>query len=176
METMEMSSSAGKLLPIYSVDTNKQRIAITINCAWNADDIDKILEILDRCNVKLTFFMVGDWVDKYQDYVKKISDAGHEIANHSDTHPHVNNLSYEQNVEEIKKCTEKIKNITGKDVKLYRGPYGEYNDTVIKAAQDNGYKVIQWSIDTLDYEGLDQSQMWDRINKNLKNRLYYSNA
>ena len=176
METMEMSSSAGKLLPIYSVDTNKQRIAITINCAWNADDIDKILEILDRCNVKLTFFMVGDWVDKYQDYVKKISDAGHEIANHSDTHPHVNNLSYEQNVEEIKKCTEKIKNITGKDVKLYRGPYGEYNDTVIKAAQDNGYKVIQWSIDTLDYDALDQSQMWDRINKNLKNRLYYSNA
>lgn len=169
METMEMSSQAGKLVPIYNVDTNKQRISITINCAWNADDIDQILDILDRCNVKVTFFMVGDWVDKYSDYVKKISEAGHEIANHSNSHPHVNSLSYEQNVEEIKICTDKIKNITGKEVKLYRCPYGEYNDTVIKSAEDNEYKVIQWSIDTLDYEGLDESQMLDRINKNLKN-------
>jgi len=79
MEAMEISAGAGKLVPIYSVETNKQRIAITINCAWNADDIDKILGILDKTNVKATFFMVGEWVDKYQEYVKKIADAGHEI-------------------------------------------------------------------------------------------------
>lgn len=169
VDTMEMSSGVGKLLPIYNVETNKQRISITINCAWNADDIDQILDVLDRCNVKTTFFMVGDWVDKFPEETKKIAEKGHEIANHSNSHPHVNNLSYEQNVEEIKKCTEKIKNITGKEVKLYRCPYGEYNDTVVKAALDNEYKVIQWSIDTLDYEGLDESQMWERINKNLKN-------
>jgi len=169
IDTMQISAGAGKLVPIYNVDTNKQRISLTINCAWNADDIDKILEILDRRNVKVTFFMVGDWVDKYKDEVKKIEAAGHEIANHSDTHAHVNNLSYEQNVQEIQKCTEKIKSITGKEAKLYRCPYGEYNDTVIKAATDNGYKVIQWSIDTLDYEGLDEAQMIERINKNLKN-------
>ena len=129
--------------------------------------------------------MVGEWVDKYSEavkkiaeagHVKKIADKGHEIANHSDSHPHVNNLSYEQNVEEIKNCTNKIKTITGKEVKLYRCPYGEYNDTVVKAATDNEYKVIQWSIDTLDYEGLDESQMWDRINKDLNNRKYYFNA
>lgn len=79
MEAMEIGAEAGKLVPIYSVETNKQRIAITINCAWNADDIDKILEVLDRRNVKVTFFMVGEWVDKYQEEVKKIHDAGHEI-------------------------------------------------------------------------------------------------
>lgn len=90
-------------------------------------------------------------------------------GNHSDTHPHVNNLSYEQNALEIKNASEKIKKITGKEVNLYRAPYGEYNDTVIKSATDNKYKVIQWSIDTLDYQGLDEGQMWDRINKNLKN-------
>ena len=137
MEGMEASSSAGKLVPIYNVDTNKQRISITINCAWNADDIDKIIETLDKCNVKVTFFMVGDWVDKYSEQVKKIAEAGHEIANHSDTHPHVNNLSYDQNIAEIQKCTEKIKKITGQENKLYRAPYGEYNDTVITAATDN---------------------------------------
>ncbi len=92
-----------------------------------------------------------------------------KYGNHSNTHPHVASLSNEQNVEEIKKCTDKIKNVINKDVNLYRCPYGEYNDTVIKAAEDNNYKVIQWSIDTLDYEGLDEAQMIERINKNLKN-------
>lgn len=169
VNTMQMTASVDKLVPIYSVETNKQRISITINCAWNADDIDEILGVLDRCNVKATFFMVGDWVDKFPDDVKKIAEAGHELANHSNTHPHVNNLSYEENVGEILKCTEKIKTLTGKDVNLYRAPYGEYNNTVIQAAEDSGYKTIQWSIDTLDYEGLDESQMWDRINKNLSN-------
>ena len=124
-DTMQMSAGTSKLVPIYNVETSKKAVSITINCAWNADDVDKILEVLDKCNVKVTFFMVGDWIDKYGEAAKKIADAGHEIANHS-------------------------------------------NDTVIKAANDNGYKVIQWSIDTLDYEGLDAGQMIDRINKNLK--------
>ena len=167
-DTMQMSAGTSKLVPIYNVETSKKAVSITINCAWNADDVDKILEVLDKCNVKVTFFMVGDWIDKYGEAAKKIADAGHEIANHSDAHKHVNSLSYEDNVKEIQNCTEKIKKVTGKDTKLYRCPYGEYNDTVIKAANDNGYKVIQWSIDTLDYEGLDASQMIDRINKNLK--------
>lgn len=79
MESMQASTGTGKLVPIYNVDTNKQRISITINCAWNADDIDKILETLDKRNVKVTFFMVGEWVDKYSESVKKICDAGHEI-------------------------------------------------------------------------------------------------
>ena len=169
MKTLETSTGATKLVPIYNVDTEQKRISLSINCAWNADDIDKILEVLDKCNVKTTFFMVGEWVDKFPDAVKKINEKGHEIANHSDKHLHVNSLSYEQNVEEILNCSKKIKKITGKEVKLYRCPYGEYNDTVIKAATDNGYKVIQWSVDSLDYEGLDEGQMWDRINKKLTN-------
>ncbi len=169
MKAIETSSNISKLVPIYSVDTQQKRISLSINCAWNADDIDKILQTLEKCNVKATFFMVGDWVDKNPNAVKKINEKGHEIANHSDKHLHVNSLSYEQNVNEILNCSEKIKKLTGKDVKLYRCPYGEYNDTVIKSATDNGYKVIQWSIDSLDYEGLDGEQMWDRINKKLTN-------
>ena len=168
-KTLETSSNVENLKPICNVETEQKRISLTINCVWKADDIDKILNALDKCNVKATFFMVGEWIDKYPEYVKKIANKGHELANHSDKHLHVNTLNYEQNVEEILKCTEKIKKITGKDTKLYRCPYGEYNDTVIKAATDNGYKVIQWSIDTLDYQGLDASQMWDIINKDLRN-------
>ena len=112
--------------------------------------------------------MVGEWIDKYQEAAKKIYEAGHEIANHSDTHKHVNNLSYEENVKEIKKANEKIKNITGKENILYRAPYGEYNNTVIKAAKENGYIPIQWDLDTLDYTGLTGEEMGKRLEKKLK--------
>lgn len=98
--------------------------------------------------------MVGDWIEKFPEAVKKINEAGHEIASHSNTHPHVNNLSYEKNIEEIEKSNDKIEKITGKRTTIYRAPYGEYNDTVIKAAQDKGYFCLQWNLDTLDYTGL----------------------
>ena len=78
-DTVETSSNSNKLLPIYKVKTEEKKVALTMNCAWNADDIDKILEILEQNNVKITFFMVGDWIDKFPEYVKKISDSGHEI-------------------------------------------------------------------------------------------------
>ena len=168
-KVVETASGSEKLLPIYNVETDEKKVAFTMNCAWNADDIDSILETLEKNNVKITFFMVGEWIDKYQEAAKKIYEAGHEIANHSDTHKHVNNLSYEENVEEIKKANEKIKNITGKENILYRAPYGEYNNTVVKAAKENGYIPIQWNLDTLDYTGLTGEEMWKRLDKKLKN-------
>ncbi len=113
--------------------------------------------------------MVGDWIEKNQEAAKKISDAGHELANHSYNHPHVNNLNYDKNVEQINKCSELIKKITGKPSTLYRGPYGEYNDTVIEAAKNTNHLTIQWSIDTLDYEALTGEQMWERIEPKLEN-------
>lgn len=88
-------------------------------------------------------------------------------GSHSDTHPHVNNLSYEKNIDEIEKSNGKIEKITGARTKLYRAPYGEYNDTVIKAATDKGYYTIQWSLDTLDYTGLTGEEMWKRLDKKL---------
>ena len=88
-------------------------------------------------------------------------------GSHSDTHPHVNNLSYEKNIEEIEKSNDKIENIIGKRTNLYRAPYGEYNKTVIKAATDKGYYTIQWSLDTLDYTGLTGDEMWSRLDSKL---------
>ena len=161
------TSSVPKYLPIYNVKTDEKKIAFTMNCAWNADDIDSILETLKNNNVHITFFMVGDWVDKYPEAVKKINEAGHEIGSHSNTHPHVNKLSAEKNLEEINLSVAKIQKITGQKTNIYRAPYGEYNNTVIKTAEENGYYTIQWNLDTLDYEGLTGEQMWNR----LKNKL-----
>ena len=167
-KTVETLSVNERLLPIYNVKTDEEKVAFTMNCAWNGDDIDSILETLKNNDVKITFFMVGEWIDKYPEAVKKIYEAGHEIANHSDTHKHVNNLSYEENVQEIKNANEKIKNITGVENKLYRAPYGEYNNTVIKAANENGYIPIQWNLDTLDYTGITGEEMWNRIKGKIK--------
>ena len=162
------TSSTEKYLPIYNVQTEEKKIAFTMNCAWNADDIDSILETLKNNDVKITFFMVGNWVDKYPEAVKKIYEAGHEIGSHSNTHPHVNQLSSEKNLEEIKLSVSKIEKITGSKTNLYRAPYGEYNDTVIKVAKENGYYPIQWNIDTLDYKGLTGEKMWERIKNKLE--------
>ena len=123
--TVETSATL-KELPIYNVATEEKKVAFTMNCAWEAKDIDSILETLSKHNTHITFFMVGDWVEKNPEAVKKISMAGHEIGNHSDTHPHVNNLTLEKNIDQIQKASDKIEKITGKKTTLYRGPYGEY--------------------------------------------------
>ncbi len=168
-EQIIQTSTIQKQLPIYSVKTEEKKIAITINCAWNADDIDKILETLEKQQVKTTFFMVGDWIEKNEESAKKIFAAGHELGNHSYNHPHINNLNYDKNIEQIKKCSELIQKITGKPSTLYRGPYGEYNDTVLQAAKDLKHTTIQWSIDSLDYKSLTGEQMWERIEPKLQN-------
>ena len=163
------TSAIEKYLPIYNVQIAEKKVALTMNCAWNADDIEKILETLKDNNVKITFFMVGNWVEKYPEAVQKIYGEGHEIGTHSNTHPHVNQLSAEKNLEEIKLSVNKIQEITGCKVDLYRTPYGEYNDTVIKVAFENGYYPIQWDIDTLDYKNLTGDEMWNRIKGKLQN-------
>lgn len=168
-QVITTSANAEKLLPIYNVKTDENKVALTINCAWNADDIDLILETLNKHNIKITFFMVGDWIEKYEETAKKIYENGHELGNHSYNHPHVNNLSYEKNVEQINKCSELIKKITGNPSTLYRGPYGEYNNTVLQATEDCNHTAIQWSIDSLDYKSLTEEQMWERIETKLEN-------
>lgn len=168
VQVVRTASSTEKLLPIYNVETNEKKVAFTMNCAWNADDIEEILKTLEANNTKITFFMVGDWIEKYPDAAKKIHEAGHEIASHSDTHPHVNNLNYDENINEIEKSNDKIEKITGSRTKIYRVPYGEYNNTVIKAANDMGYYTIQWNLDTLDYTGLNGDEMWNRLKGKIK--------
>lgn len=162
-----VSAKNSKQLPVYSVDTNENKVALTLNCAWNADDIDSILETLSKHNCKITFFVVGDWVTKYPEAVKKIYEAGHEIGNHSASHPHVNNMTLEDNIAQIQQCSDKVEAITGSKTTLYRGPYGEYNDTVIEATNNSNHLPIQWSIDSLDYKALTCEQMWERIEPKL---------
>lgn len=139
-----------RLLPIYNVDRGEEKVCtLTFDAAWDDKDTDQLIEILDKYGVKATFFMVGSWVEKYPESVKKFADHGHEIMNHSDTHPHINQLSEEKVKEEIAQCADKIEAATGKRSTLFRGPYGEYNNTVIRAAEETGHKTLQWDVEAL---------------------------
>lgn len=167
-EVIETNANS-RLLPIYSVEKEDKVVALTFDCAWGADDIPDIINTLNKNDVKAAFFMVGDWIEKNPEAVKLMHENGMDIGNHSDSHAHVNNLSLDANIEDMKKCNEKIKKITGEETKLYRGPYGEYNNTVITAAENLNMKVIQWDIDTLDYTGKTPEEMCERIKKKIRN-------
>ena len=158
-----------KELPIYSVETDKKQVSISFDAAWGDEQTHTLLDILEEHNVKSTFFLVGDWVDKYPDDVKDMYDAGHDIGNHSDTHPHMTEMSTEEQKNQIKACNEKIKEITGKEPKLFRAPYGDYNNTVVQSVKSLDMYCVQWDIDSLDWKDPSPSEMVDRIVPNLQN-------
>ena len=139
-------------LPIYSVQRDDKVLSISFDASWGADKTLSILDILDEHGVKTTFFLVGGWVDKYPDMVKEIAARGHEIGNHSDTHPHMSQLSESAIKDELRIMSDKVEKLTGVRPTLFRPPYGDYNNRVIEVARAEGYECVQWSIDSLDWK------------------------
>ena len=162
---------AEKQLPIYSVQTDEKVVAITFDAAWGADDTDVLIEILAEHDCLATFFICGYWVTKYPDAVKKFHEAGHDIANHGDTHAHVASLNFDQNVEEIAAAHTRVQGLIGVEMDLYRPPYGEYNNTVLDAAKHLNYHTIQWDVDSLDWKRPTPDAMVERVlnHKDLQN-------
>ncbi|MBR5774514.1 MAG: polysaccharide deacetylase family protein [Clostridia bacterium] len=164
--TRAVSTAAAKQqrkIPIYSVGTQDKRVCLTFDAAWGNEDTGQLIEILAQYNVKATFFVVGEWVDKYPESVKALSDAGHSIQNHSDTHPHLPELSREQVIAELQSCNDKIEAITGVRPDLVRVPYGDYNNAVLEAAQSIGMYTIQWDVDSLDWKELSADEIHSRV-------------
>lgn len=143
--------TAQRLLPIYKVDTQEKKVAITIDGVWGAEKTPQILDIFSRYNVKITFFFAAPWLEKFPEVAKQIVARGHEIGNHSYTHPHCNSLTPDQLRAELRETSALIEDVTGKWPRFFRPPFGEYNNQVIKICQEEGYQTIQWSIDSLDW-------------------------
>lgn len=141
-----------RLVPVYRVERADKTVALTIDAAWSADKTPFILDTLDKYGIKATFFLCGVWVDAYPDMVKEIAARGHEIGNHSLTHPHMNRLSAEEIKTELSALDDRIEALTGKRCTLFRAPFGEYNDTVVSTIRDMGYEVVQWNLDTVDWK------------------------
>lgn len=127
-----------------------------------------LIDILTEHNVKATFFLVGDWVDKFPESVKALHEAGMEVMNHSNHHDHYNALSAEQIVADVTACNEKVKAITGIAPKLIRCPYGEYDDHVISAIRSMGMEPIQWDVDSLDWKDYDAQTIYKRVTEHLQ--------
>ena len=156
-------------VPVYCVDTQNKQVAISFDAAWSADKTDEILEILKEYNVSATFFLVGFWVDEYEEEVKKISDAGIEIGTHSESHPDMAKLDAETIKTELTTSIKKIEKITNKKVELFRAPFGSYNNTLLEQAENMGLITIQWDVDTLDWKGLSAQDMCSRVLDKVKN-------
>lgn len=139
-------------LPIYSVERDDKVVSISFDASWGADKTIPILDILDQYGVKTTFFLVGGWVDKYPDMVKEIFARGHEIGNHSNTHPQMSKLGEEGIRDELRMMSDKVEKLTGVRPTLFRPPYGDYNNRVVQVSRAEGYEAVQWSIDSLDWK------------------------
>ena len=161
----------GKELPIYSVETDEKKVALSFDAAWGNEDTQKILDILAKYNVHATFFMTGSWVEKYPEDVKRIYEAGHDLANHSENHKNMSQLSPEECQKELMLVHEKVKKLTGVEMQLFRPPYGDYDNEVIKNAKACGYYTIQWDVDSLDWKdyGVDSIIKTVTEHKNLRN-------
>lgn len=150
-------------LPIYCVKRDNKAVSLTFDAAWGNEDTQLLIDILDKYNVKATFFVVGFWVDKFPESVKALADAGHEVMNHSDNHAHFARLSTDEIVKNISACNKKVAAITGVTPTLFRCPYGEYDDHVIRTLKSMGMDTIQWDVDSLDWKDLSAGEITKRV-------------
>lgn len=169
----------GKKLPIYSVQTEENKVAISFDAAWGADKTREIMAICKEYNVNATFFLVGFWIEKYPDMVKEIYNNGFEIGIHSNTHPDMTKLNRDEIRNELKTNIELIENLTNFTPKLFRPPYGYYNNTLIEVCEELGLSCIEWSVDSLDWKGLSANEIATRVTTKTKNGsivLFHNNS
>lgn len=141
------ASGTARQLPIYCVQRDQKLVSISFDAAWGNEDTQQLIDILKKYQIPATFFVVGDWVEKYPESVKALHDAGHEIMNHSNTHAHYPQLSAEEVVADLNACNDKIEAVTGVRPTLVRLPYGDYDDMSINAVRSIGMEPIQWDVD-----------------------------
>ena len=157
------TAASARQLPIYSVERSQRVCAISFDAAWGNEDTQTLIDILEKFHVKTTFFVVGDWAEKYPESVKALHDAGHEVMSHSNHHDHFNSLSADQIIADVTASNERIAAASGVTPTLIRCPYGEYDDHVISAIRSMGMEPIQWDVDSLDWKDYDADTICRRV-------------
>ena len=156
-------SASKRELPVYCVQRDEKIVALSFDAAWGNEDTQILIDILDQYGVNTTFFVVGDWVDKYPESVRALAEAGNEVMNHSSSHAHFSALSTDEITADITVCNDKIEAITGVRPTLFRCPYGEYDDHVISAVKSANMTAVQWDVDSLDWKGIPAGQITRRV-------------
>ncbi len=157
------TAAAERKIPIYCTDRPGKTVSLTFDAAWGNEDTQTLIDIFDRYGIHVTFFVVGEWADRCSESVKALHAAGHEVMNHSATHPHMPQLSASEMLDEIRVCNEKIEALTGKKPTLFRAPYGDYDNTLIETLQNQNMQCVQWDVDSLDWKNLSPEAITDRV-------------
>jgi probable sporulation protein (polysaccharide deacetylase family) len=155
--------------PIFQGNSGAKAVAITVNVDWGEEYIPEMLKQFKAADAKVTFFVTGRWAEKNPDLLKQMAKEGHSIQNHGYRHLHFNSLSAEQGSAEIKKAEEIIKGITGTKPRYFASPYGEFNTNVVVAAANINYKLIMWSVDTVDWKRPLPETIVNRVMKKVHN-------
>lgn len=158
---------------IYRVDTENKKISFTFDVNWADEEyLYKILDILDKYNVKATFFVMGRWIvypeNENIDKLKEIYKRGHEIGNHSYSHADFKTINEQKMIKEIKDAEKVIKETIGVKTELFRFPSGHYNQNGVKVANSLGYKSIQWDVDSIDWKQLGLEREYLRVINHVK--------
>lgn len=153
----------------YNGNRQNNNVSLMVNVYWGTEYLDDMLKIFKENNIKTTFFVGGCWVAKNAEYLLKIYNDGHEIANHGYFHKDHKNLSREQNQQEIFKTHQLVEKYTGISMELFAPPSGSFSSTTLEVANQMGYKTIMWSKDTIDWRDKNTSLIYQRATTNIKN-------
>lgn len=138
---------------VVELDTPIPLMAIGIDCGFNGRKTDEVLAVLEKHDVKATFFMTGYFLREFPEEAKKVLAAGHEIANHSNTHKHMKELNSYNQLRQLQIPTEEAEALLGVTPRLFRPPHGEYNSNITSIARGEGMEVIMWSATYHDSTG-----------------------
>ena len=153
---------------IYLGNTNNKNVSLMINVYWGTEYVEPMIDILDKSDVKATFFVGGSWVAQNKEVFDKIIKSGHEVGNHGYYHKDQAKLNLSKNKEEITSCHDIVKVLSGTEMKLFAPPSGSYSKSTISAAKSLGYKTIMWSKDTIDWRDKNTDLIVSRATKDPK--------
>lgn len=151
---------------IYRGNPNKRMVSLTFDATYGDNQTYQLLEILRNNNIKATFFLSGIWLLNYPELARAIAAEGHEIGNHSLTHPHMPLITMPEVTNQILRTEALIRNITGQDPYLFRPPYGEYTQAILNQLASLGYVTIMWTIDSLDWQNPGPDAIISRVVNN----------
>lgn len=154
--------------PVFQVDIKEPLVALTINVAWGEDFLPGLLAAFEDYGVKATFFIVGDWAEQFPDLTRNIATEGHELGNHSWSHPYPTQIPAEELKKEIVRTEKLLVELAGKRPALFAPPYGEWDKQVVQTAAEAGYRTIMWSVDTIDWQQPGVGIIAERVLNNIQ--------
>ncbi|MFO8060313.1 MAG: polysaccharide deacetylase family protein [Bacillota bacterium] len=165
LRVLQVTAGGERRIPVYSVQTEDKRVALTFDATWGAEHTSNLLRTLAQSEVRATFFLTNIWMEDYPDQTRGIHQAGHELALHSASHPDMATLGEGDIRSQLTDNIELMKSVCPEaSPRLFRPPFGSYNNRLLQVAEDDlGLTTIQWSVDSLDWKEVTAEYVLNRV-------------